>query len=415
MKAVNPEDFLLQTSGNNNNAGDRFSSPNKVQQPSSASSEFTIPYSNYIKNLIEKSGQPILEPVSNQGQGAVPSDQQGNFNRPVSRPRPEIVTIGDNTVYDYSGKRYQQQDTGGYTGDSLDYDYSNQGGQQQQQNTFNKVSIPSPGPGNTPLYDYSPQRQQQQAPQPPGSSSTSSSHSPAGVSSSAAAASGAGATTSTSTRSGVPEPVEATPDNNEYYPCLDNSCEPESSVDVFYEDYQDENEDLLQQVFGPASNTLGSSVEPLEPNDAVVIDAGNRRPGTGSNPTGNNPPVFKDCTTLEECLGSGNTQTLPESDTSSWLTPLDYDYDYESIDAIQPIRPPQEANFAASNVNKYLTEALRPQDSIVTRPVFTPDGTLLFEAEKSGSEEKLDRLIDSLGSLISLLNATKEQGTVVIR
>ena len=163
MKAVNPEDFLLQTSGNNNNAGDRFSSPNKVQQPSS-SSEFTIPYSNYIKNLIEKSGKPILEPVSNQGQGAVPSGQQGNFNRPVSRPRPEIVTIGDNTVYDYSSKRYQQQDTGGYTGDVLDYDYSGQGGQQkQQQNTFNKVSIPSPGPGNTPLYDYSPQRQQQQA------------------------------------------------------------------------------------------------------------------------------------------------------------------------------------------------------------------------------------------------------------
>ena len=422
MKAVNPEDFLLQTSGNNNNAGDRFSSPNKVQQPSS--SEFTIPYSNYIKNLIEKSGKPILEPVSNQGQGAVPSGQQGNFNRPVSRPRPEIVTIGDNTVYDYSSKRYQQQDTGGYTGDSLDYDYSGQGGQQkQQQNTFNKVSIPSPGPGNTPAYDYSPQRQQQQqqAPQPPGSSSTSSSHSPAGVSSSAAAASGTGATTSTSTRSGVPEPVAATPDNNEYYPCLDNSCEPESSVDVFYEDYQDENEDLLQQVFGPASNTLGSAVEPLEPNDAVVIDTGNRRPTgnnptgnnpTGNSPTGSNPPVFKDCTTLEECLGSGNTQTLSESDEISWLTPLDYDYDYDSIDAIQPIRPPQEANFAASNVNKYLDEALRPQDSIVTRPVFTPDGTLLFEAEKSGSEEKLDRLINSLGSLISLLNATKEQGIV---
>ena len=74
-------------------------------------------------------------------------------------------------------------------------------------------------------------------------------------------------------------------------------------------------------------------------------------------------------------------------------------------------RPPQEASFA-TDVNKYYEndELLRPQDSIVTRPVFTPDGTLLFEAEKTQSEAKLDRLIDSLGSLISLLNSTKEQG-----
>ena len=89
---------------------------------------------------------------------------------------------------------------------------------------------------------------------------------------------------------------------------------------------------------------------------------------------------------------------------------MDYDYDYQASEDIRPIRPQQEANFASDVSQRFNSGNLRPQDSIVTRPVFTPDGTLLFEAEKSQSEEKLDKLINSLGSLISLLNSTRDRG-----
>ncbi|MGB2137129.1 MAG: hypothetical protein ACPHVU_05970, partial [Flavobacteriaceae bacterium] len=218
-------------------------------------------------------------------------------------------------------------------------------------------------------------------------------------SSSAAAASGNGATTSTSTRSGI-DKVEETPNNNEFYPCLDNNCEPESAVDEFFQDYQDEDEALLQDLFGPSTEPPPTLSNENEPSDAVVINA--NRVGTTQ------PPVFKACTTLEECLGKPQQPT----DAHTYLTPLDYEYyDYQDGDQIKPIRPPQEAAFA-TDLNRQ-SSLSRPQDSIVTRPVFSPDGTLLFEAEKTGTEEKLDRLIDSLGSLIGLLNATKEQGNTL--
>ena len=123
---------------------------------------------------------------------------------------------------------------------------------------------------------------------------------------------------------------------------MDNSCEPETSFDVFYEDYKDEDETLLQQVFGPSEDTF-DAIEPLEPNDALVIDSSiQRQPPVANRPP---PPVFKECTTLEECLGSGS---VPPSDTAdSWLTPLDYDYVYESSENVRPIR-----------YNPYITLAL---------------------------------------------------------
>ena len=91
-----------------------------------------------------------------------------------------------------------------------------------------------------------------------------------------------------------------------------------------------------------------------------------------------------------------------------------YDYD-DAIGSVNPVQPPAESSFGANtnrNDFKPSNTISRPEDSVVTRPVFTADGTLLFEAEKSKSEEKLDRLISSLGSLISLLNSTRDQGNL---
>ena len=84
-----------------------------------------------------------------------------------------------------------------------------------------------------------------------GSTSSSSSRTPAGFASSSAAAAGPGASTSTSTRSGGS--IEETPNDNTYYPCLDNSCDPVTSQDEFQADYQDEDEQLLAELFGPDS------------------------------------------------------------------------------------------------------------------------------------------------------------------
>ena len=120
-------------------------------------SEFQIPYSNYIKNLIEKSGQPVIAPLSSESPDFLSNRAQ---SRPQSRPQPDVLTIGDVTAYDYSNPPQQYLL------------------QQQQQ-------------------------QQQQLPQQQGSSSSSTSRSPSGSSSSSAAAAGSGASTSTSTRSGM--------------------------------------------------------------------------------------------------------------------------------------------------------------------------------------------------------------------
>ena len=90
---------------------------------------------------------------------------------------------------------------------------------------------------------------------------------------------------------------------------------------------------------------------------------------------------------------------------------------FSPIGSANPARPPIESSFGGStndgDRNNYApTNNIipRPSDGVVTRPVFTPDGTLLFEAEKTKSEEKLDRLITSLGSLINLLNTTRDEG-----
>jgi hypothetical protein len=280
--------------------------------------------------------------------------------RPQSRPQPDIVTIGDVSAYDYLSNRQQSQVN------------SNQ----PQQVSFQQLG-------------------QQQVGQQ-GSSSSSTSHSPSGFSSSAAAAAGAGATTSTSTRSGI-DKVEETPMDNEYYPCIDGNCQPELEFDEFAQDYKNEDEELLDDLFGPQPDNA-------EPGDAVVLASPTR--------TRTPPPVFKECTTLEECLGTGSASQDDDHAYLSNLTPLDYEYyDLTSEDRVDPIRPPQEASLGVFDQPGFAnSEIQKPQDSIVTRPVFSPDGTLLFEAEKSRTEEKLDKLIDSLGSFIHLLNATKDQG-----
>ena len=376
VEAVNPEDFLLKTSDTDNRQSQQ-ESLDFVSNNSGPNTEFTIPYSNYIKNLIDRSGQPILAPLSNEV-GQNPDNRQG------SRPQPEIVTIGGVKAYDYLAPNRQSDRQNNRP--------------QQDYGSFNDQSFGNQNP------PQAIQQQQQFAPQ--GSSSSSTSHSPSGFSSSAAAASGAGASTSTSSKSGLPQTIEETPNDNQYYPCLDNNCDPESAFDAFEEDYQNEDETLLEELFGDETNTPQSSpvlIQDEEPSDALIIDVGNRF--QQSTP----PPVFKECTSIEECLGTSQAQSA-SSNQEGWLTPLDYDYyDYTDQGEVRPIRPPQEASFGSQQSKNDLS-GLRPQDSIVTKPVFSPDGTLLFEAEKSGTEEKLDRLIDSLGSLIHLINATKEQG-----
>ena len=95
-------------------------------------------------------------------------------------------------------------------------------------------------------------------------------------------------------------------------------------------------------------------------------------------------PTFENCNSLEECLGVGKNQT------SDQLGADLVDYYYNSGDT------------------------LRPGDSIVSRPVFTPDGQALLNsaasAVSSASHDQLDNLISSLTSLVKLLNTTKSQG-----
>ena len=62
--------------------------------------------------MISKSGKPILEPVANEGVNV----RQNNFNRPESRPRPDIVTIGNVMAYDYSAQQQQQRQQQDNTG-----------------------------------------------------------------------------------------------------------------------------------------------------------------------------------------------------------------------------------------------------------------------------------------------------------
>ena len=92
--------------------------------------------------------------------------------------------------------------------------------------------------------------------------STSVSNSPTGSSASAAS----GAATSTSTRTAGPdlnEIPEEIPNDNVYYPCLGNNCEAQTDFDVFSQDYQEQDEALLNQLFGN---------EEEYPNDAIVIE-----------------------------------------------------------------------------------------------------------------------------------------------
>lgn len=341
LDVVNPVDLLLKTSEDSTRIEN---TPSGGQNAQHTNQEFTIPYSNYIKNLISKSGAPILEPVAQQ-------QQRPNHAQP-GRTRPPIIRIGDAQTYDYSRQRGDEEPIEVKT---------NQGG----------------GGGST---------------------SSSSSRTPAGFASSSAAAAGPGASTSTSTRSGLGE-VEETPNDNTYYPCLDNSCDPVTSQDEFEADYRDEDEQLLAEIFGsstprPALAPADSAQPSIE--DAVIVQhnrAGSTTP----------PPVFKECTTLEECLGQP-----VQADYDTYLEPLEYsDYEYRDLTAQQPQHEFQlgQASFRPP---------LSPQDSIVTKPIFTPDGTLLFEAEQSPTEAKLDKLIDSLGSLISLLNSTKGNESQVI-
>ena len=328
VKAVNPVDLLLKT-GDDSSRVDTASAFNDEQ----GSQEFTIPYSNYIKNLISKSGQPLLEPVS---------QQQQVIQQVPGRTRPPIIRIGDAQTYDYSQRGEEPEVI----------------------------------------------RVDNAAGQSGGSTSSSSSRTPAGFASSSAAAAGPGASTSTSTRSGIPQKIEETANDNTYYPCLDNSCAPVTSQDEFEADYHDEDEQLLAELFGP-----DPPEQVTELDDAITL----QDPKAGTTPP---PPVFKQCTTLEECLGK---PIQPDYDT--FLTPLEYEeYQYDDLTVQQPQDELQLGSRPSLS---------NPQDSIVTRPIFTPDGTLLFEAEQSPTEAKLDRLIDSLGSLISLLNTTKGNNDVL--
>ena len=339
VKAVNPVDLLLKT-GDDTRVDALFN-----DEQSANDQEFTIPYSNYIKNLISKSGQPLLEPVS---------QQQYQQSSQPGRTRPPIIRIGDAQTYDYSSKR----------------------GEEQQQPEVIRVEDNAGG----------------------GSTSSSSSRTPAGFASSSAAAAGPGASTSTSTRSGIPQKIEETPNDNTYYPCLDNSCAPVTNQDEFEADYQDEDEQLLAELFGPDTPPQVTELD----GDAITLQVPKAGPGSGT--TDPNPPVFKQCTTLEECLGK---PIQPDYDT--FLTPLEYEeYQYDDLTVQQP-----QDELQWGSISRPAAALSNPQDSIVTRPIFTPDGTLLFEAEQSPTEAKLDRLIDSLGSLISLLNTTKGNNDVL--
>lgn len=118
---------------------------------------------------------------------------------------------------------------------------------------------------------------------------------------------------------------------------------------------------------------------------------------------------------MEDCL---EVESLGGDDDNGhhYLRPLDYHdymYDYDDIGSVSPERPPSESSFGSvPNQNAFnpSNTVVRPGDSVVTRPVFTADGQLLFEAEQTKSEQKLDRLISSLGSLINLLNSTRDEG-----
>ena len=180
---------------------------------------------------------------------------------------------------------------------------------------------------------------------------------------------------------------------------------------IFYKN-RSEDDILLDQLFGDTITTEEDYF------DANIFESENVAPSrltSGGSRSTTPPPVFKQCTSLEECLDIDNANP----DDEHYLRPLDYhDYMYDYDDAIgsaNPARPPIESSFGGSDGdrNNYAPSnniIPRPSDGVVTRPVFTPDGTLLFEAEKTKSEEKLDRLITSLGSLINLLNTTRDEG-----
>ena len=100
VTAINPEDFLLKSS----NPGQReqinpiqdFTIGKKGSSFNPGGSDFQVPYSNYLKNLVEQSGQPLLLDY-------VQNDQQQQQNSgPQYRPQPPIRTVGDQITYNYS-------------------------------------------------------------------------------------------------------------------------------------------------------------------------------------------------------------------------------------------------------------------------------------------------------------------------
>ena len=100
VTAINPEDFLLKSS----NSGQReqinpiqdFTIGKKGSSFNPGGSDFQVPYSNYLKNLVEQSGQPLLLDY-------VQNDQQQQQNSgPQYRPQPPIRTVGDQITYNYS-------------------------------------------------------------------------------------------------------------------------------------------------------------------------------------------------------------------------------------------------------------------------------------------------------------------------
>jgi len=202
---------------------------------------------------------------------------------------------------------------------------------------------------------------------------------------SAAAAAGPGASTSTSTStgpSGDEKPaVEETENNNVYYPCDEGVDCPDETDGDGDGDY----DDSYQYPDDPAPSQ--------EPEDAVVVPS-NESPPQADASQAEDPdsvydygdfPTFENCNSLEDCLG------VPKNDTSPEQLGADLvDYYYNSGDN------------------------LRPGDSVVSRPVFTPDGQALINTAAAtagaASAGQLDNLIGSLTSLLKLLNTTKRQG-----
>ena len=143
-------------------------------------------------------------------------------------------------------------------------------------------------------------------------------------------------------------------------------------------------------------NDPNAGQEPEEPADAIVVSSNDSNtPQIEASKVENNDtdafydygdfPNFENCNTLEECLGLDE-----KNETGSQLGADLVDYYYNS------------------------GEKLRPEDSVVSRPVFTADGQALLStaatAVNTASHNQLDSLITSLTSLVQLLNGTKKQG-----